>query len=384
MSTPGLNKIYNGRMNLADGGLGSTLEDILNFKIAHTPLWSTRAAADDEKSQLLIEAHLLFLRAGARTLLTSTYQAAFNTFEREGYSRDDALKIISKAVEIAAQARSRFRAENENAQPHEIHITLSLGTFGSTVVPMQDFEGIYPPPYGPKAYSDTEENTTSFGNDTEGREKSIQALSAFHAERLMAYTEMPEAWDLIDCIAFETIPVAREVTAIRRAVTTVSAALQEKGMRMKPWWITAVFPDGQCPETRFPGGDHISPKEIAALMIQDEVNGQGNPLATPSGIGINCTAVEYLHELLDKFKQACDQTIGEGGEWPWLIIKPNGGGGAQNGQWSDNMETTLDEAQGQGWGGMVVGGCCKAGPDDIGRLASKLDSQTGKQLVEST
>lgn len=87
---PRLSDIYHKEINLADGGLvrielhdsltsclidmaqGSTLEDILNFKIAHTPLWSTRAAADEEKSQLLVQAHLSFLRAGARTLLTST------------------------------------------------------------------------------------------------------------------------------------------------------------------------------------------------------------------------------------------------------------------------------------------------------------------------
>ncbi|KIK94559.1 hypothetical protein PAXRUDRAFT_142580 [Paxillus rubicundulus Ve08.2h10] len=361
-------------MNLADGGLGSTLEDCLDLKISHTPLWSTRAATDDEKSAKLVEAHLLFLRAGARTLLTSTYQAAFNTFEREGYSRAEALKIMSKAVTIAAQARSQFHAENANVQPHQIRIALSLGTFGSTVVPMQDFGGVFPPPYGPKAYSDTEENTNTFGNDTEGEEKSIQALANFHAERLIAYTEMSDTWDLIDCVAFETIPVAREITAIRRAVTVVTALLQEKGMRMKPWWITAVFPEGQYPEPRFPEGGRISANEVAALMIQDEaVDGQGRPLATPSGIGVNCTAVKYLQELLDQFKQACGQTIGEGNEWPWLIIKPNGASGVRDG-WADSMMMLLEKVQGQGWRGMVVGGCCKAGPDDVGRLASNLHS----------
>lgn len=87
---PGLSDVYDKRINLADGGLvrteledsppylsydtmqGTTLEDILGLKIAHTPLWSTRAAVDEEKSQLLVQAHLSFLRAGARTLLTST------------------------------------------------------------------------------------------------------------------------------------------------------------------------------------------------------------------------------------------------------------------------------------------------------------------------
>ncbi|KAF9227135.1 hypothetical protein BS17DRAFT_775018 [Gyrodon lividus] len=126
------------------------------------------------------------------------HQAAFNTFTCEGYY--DAIKVMSKAVEIAAQARSRSR-------------------------------------------------------DTEDREKFIQALSAFHAERLIAYTKVPKTWNLIDCIAFKTVPVAREMAAIRS---------------------------------------------------------QGKPLATTSGINIDCTAVEYLHELLDQFKQVEKGVSGRG------------------------------------------------------------------------
>ncbi|KAG8214123.1 Homocysteine S-methyltransferase [Butyriboletus roseoflavus] len=367
---PGLNDIYHKEINLADGGLGTTLEDILNFQIAHTPLWSTRAAADEEKSQLLFQAHLSFLRAGARTLLTSTYQAASNTFEREGYSREQALRIMSTAVSIAARARALFCAEN-NVHRNEICVVLSLGTYGSSVTPMQDFDGIFPPPYGPKAYSATEENTTSFGDDVEGMEKSIQALTEFHTERLLAYARIQEAWDLVDGIAFETVPVAREVTAIRRAVTAVAVSLHAEGKPMKPWWLTSVFPDGRCSETRVPGGEHMHAKEVANLMLREGMDGEGRALVLPDGIGFNCVAVEHMHGLLDQFKAASAQVIGEGRKWPWLVIKPNGGGGAGIG-WADSVASCVDEAYSQGWGGMIVGGCCKARPVEINHLASTL------------
>lgn len=280
---------------------------------------------------------------------------------------------MSNAVSIAARARASFCAENDNVHRNEIRIVLSLGTYGSTVIPMQDFDGIFPPPYGPKAYSAMEKNTTSFGNDVEGMEKSIQALTEFHTERLLAYAQIPETWDLVEGIAFETVPVAREVTAIRRAVTAVAVSLHAEGKRMKPWWLTAVFPDGWCPETRVPGGEHMRAKEVADLMLQEGVNGEGRALVLPDGIGFNCVAVEHMHGLLDQFKEASTQVIGKGRKWPWLVIKPNGGGAGIG--WVDSVAECVDEAYGQGWGGLIVGGCCKAGPEEITQLALRLEGE---------
>lgn len=279
---------------------------------------------------------------------------------------------MSNAISIAARARELFCAENEGVQPSDIRIVLSLGTYGSTVSPMQDFDGIFPPPYGPKAYSATEANTTSFGDDAEGLERSIHALSEFHAERLLAYARcMPDAWDLVDGIAFETVPVAREVTAIRRAVTRVSASLggEEGGRRkhVKPWWLTAVFPDGRSSETRVPGGVRLCAKEVAEWMVRGGVDEEGRALAVPDGIGFNCVAVEHLQGLLEEFEEACAQVTGK--KWPWLVIKPNGCGAGDG--WAGSVVRCVDKAS-LNWQGLIVGGCCKAGPDDIARLASKL------------
>lgn len=373
MSYPRLNAIYNQKdINLADGGLGLTLEAKFGLKIAHTPLWSTRAAVDDggQGLQALLQAHTEFLRAGARSLLTATYQAAYNTFEREGYTRDRALKLMSSAVTVANKARSQYQVENPIIQPHDIRIVLSLCAFGGTVSPMQDYDGIYPPPYGPRAYTTSRENITSFGEDLVGREKSIQALAEFHTERVLAFADNDQTWDAIDAIAFETLSLQREVTAIRRAMTTVEEVLQKGGRCVKPWWITAVFPDGRCRETHAPGGDNISAKDVATAMIRQEANDQGTQLARPDGIGINCTEVQFLPGLVEAFTQATGSCVQET-KWPWLILKPNGIAREAE-AWAAGLLECIDKMKGSGWGGIVAGGCCAATPDFIDSLRIQL------------
>ena len=78
---------------------------------------------------------------------------------------------------------------------------------------------------------------------------------------------------------------------------------------------------------------------------------------------------------------------------PWLVIYPNGGkvwdpitrtwgeGSRTRGVtvdsriWAEQLWKQVDIALEDGiWGGVVVGGCCKAGPDEIMRLASYLNS----------
>ena len=50
---------------------GSTLEDTFKQNITRTPLWSAKPV--QESPELIVGAHLAFLRAGAEIILTSTY-----------------------------------------------------------------------------------------------------------------------------------------------------------------------------------------------------------------------------------------------------------------------------------------------------------------------
>jgi len=61
---------------------GTTLETIFHQDIS-SPLWSAKPI--DENPQIIVEAHLAFLRAGARVILTSTllqYLPASRIFSR--------------------------------------------------------------------------------------------------------------------------------------------------------------------------------------------------------------------------------------------------------------------------------------------------------------
>ncbi|KAG1787011.1 Homocysteine S-methyltransferase [Suillus plorans] len=354
---------------LSDGGLGTTLEDHFHLPISHTPLWSARIILDAPNT--LQQAHLAFLEAGSRVLLTATYQAAFESFERAGYSHEIATESMRNAVHIADQARHQFCKEHLDVSPKEIHIALSLGPFGAVLAPMQDFGGIYPPPYGPRAYSDSEENTTSFGDDIEAKNNSVKALTRFHEDRLRVFTSDKETWDKVDFIAFETVPLVREVEAIRQAMDNMKETISPK-----PWWITATFPNGKYPDTRQPGGDRYTPTEAAIAMIRHD-----NDLPVPHGIGINCTALKYIPELLQEFERAM-----HGNRKLFLVLHPNGGGGfdlstqafrepEENDRWAEDLASLVKEAKRRGWNEIIFGGCCKTGPSDIKALGEAFSEK---------
>ncbi|KAJ8597319.1 hypothetical protein M405DRAFT_698759, partial [Rhizopogon salebrosus TDB-379] len=238
-----------------------------------------------------------------------SYQAAFASFKQAGYSQEVAIENMRNAIHIADQARHQFCDEHPNVHPWDIHIALLLGPFGSVISSMQDFGGIYPP-YGPRAYSDSGENTISFDDDIACRNASIQALAHFHEDRLRIFTSNEGRWDKVNFIAFETVPPLREVNAIRQAMNNMKEIIGRK-----PWWITATFPDGKCQETRQPRGDNFMAEEIANAMLHSV-----DAMPVPSGIGINCTALKFLPGLLHNFERAMD-----GDKTVFLVLQPNGG-----------------------------------------------------------
>jgi S-methylmethionine-dependent homocysteine/selenocysteine methylase len=53
--------------------------------------------------------------------------------------------------------------------------------------------------------------------------------AAFHLERLHAHASDDETWRVVDAVTFETFPLAREVRAIRRAVTALDGRARPGG-----------------------------------------------------------------------------------------------------------------------------------------------------------
>ncbi|KAF7293956.1 Hcy-binding domain-containing protein [Mycena kentingensis (nom. inval.)] len=357
-------------LSVLDGGLGTTLETAFGLDISNTPLWSAKAAI--EHPDTIIAAHLAFLHAGAQIILTSTYQCSPETFRKAGYTDNEGRGLTLKCVELAVEARRQLpTAAGEGAEPK---IALSLGPYGAGLSPAQEFDGFYPPPYGPRAYNPDGLNLNAFA-DIDLEEGAIEALAGYHLSRVQAVSE---AWDALDLVAFETIPLLREIHAIRRAMGRLA-------IPPKPWWISLVLPEGRFPQRRHPDADdRISVAQIVEATF-------ALPTAStpaPSAIGVNCTQVEALPGILAQMEGALPN-----GLRPWLVLYPNAGdvydsatqswvpkAGSRD-DWVAQVATIARDARGRGvWGGVVVGGCCRTGPEDIRLLAEAVRRRGGEGL----
>jgi homocysteine S-methyltransferase len=148
---------------------------------------------------------------------------------------------------------------------------------------------------------------------------------------------MQATWRSIDALAFETVPLAREVRAIRRAV----AALEDDGLapeERKPWWVCAVYTGGEFPEQQQgqQGGDgdgRLGARDVLAAYfgerdVHTAPSEVGARYAVPDAFGINCTAVAHVARAVSAVSDALEETGATayvGGGKPWLVLKPNGG-----------------------------------------------------------
>ena len=306
---------------------------------------------------------------------------------------------MRSSVTLAADARKRFAAET-HVPIDSIKIALSLAAYGGSLTMPHEFDGYYPPPYGPKAYvpqpDPTDPNRNAFRADERAQEAQSEAvLAAFHLERLRVYASDKDTWHALDALAFETIPLAREVRAIRRAVAVLEDELAPD--ERKPWWICTVHAAGEFPEERPEGGGRLGAKEVLASYF-DAVPGstgdgrhEGVRYAVPDAFGINCTATMHVASAVAAVSDVLAQTgaAGVGGGQPWLILKPNGGQKydldtrewdrrdseiwSPGDEWARQVGDIVHAAAAKGaWGGILVGGCCKTGDEEVRALSKVL------------
>jgi homocysteine S-methyltransferase len=297
---------------------------------------------------------------------------------------------MRSSVALAAEARSRFAAES-HVPIDSIKIALSLAAYGASLPLPHEFDGFYPPPYGPQAYvhhsAAALPNRNAFRADERAQEAVAEAaLTVFHLERLRAYAADAQTWRSIDALAFETVPLAREVRAIRRAV----AVLEDESLERKPWWVCAVYTGGEFPEESV-GGGWLGARDVLAAYFGENAapDKSGARYAVPDAFGVNCTAVAHIARAVAAVSDALGETGAPAGK-PWLVLKPNGGqtydmdgrkwgwyGGesrSQGDEWAGQVGDIVRAATNKGvWGRILVGGCCKTGEDELRALAKLLD-----------
>jgi homocysteine S-methyltransferase len=269
--------------------------------------------------------------------------------------------------------------------------------------PGQEYAGIYPFPFGPFLPSSAE-RTNAFPSTPGGQEaqqNAVEALAGFHLERLRVLAEDEDTWRKVDWVAFETVPVLHEVRGIRLAMAKLHEELSRRyedsrsGGRGRGWWdkrfwITCPFPDGSHPQL-LPVGGHATVDDLLSALFSP-VPGERDP----DGVGINCTHPSHLVHLIPAFTDglsrikanaAPSEDPGEERK-PWFVLYPDGGAtydvvsrtwttrSFSPEGWASDVASAAKElvrVHGGVWGGVIVGGCCKAGFEEIGALRNELD-----------
>jgi len=294
-----------GRPVVVDGGLATELE-AAGQDLADR-LWSARLLADEPEA--IVEAHLAYFRAGARVAITASYQATFEGFAARGIGRAGAAALLARSVELAAEARARYRAERAPVDPGPLLVAASVGPYGAHLADGSEYRGRY-------------------GLDR-------RALRDFHRERLEVLWQAGP-----DLLACETIPDLVEAGALADLITGAGAV----------GWLTLTCEDGG----HLRDGTRV--EEAAAIA-------DGTPGFV--AVGVNCTAPEHVEELVRRIAAVTAKPI--------VVYPNSGEGwDAAANRWVPTTGPAVDAATARAWvaaGARLVGGCCRVGPERIAELA---------------
>ena len=298
---------------ILDGALATELE-ARGADLNHS-LWSAKLL--NENPALIKEVHLDYLKAGSNVIATASYQASFIGFEKQGYTKEDAITQLQLSVELAIDARTSFLLNSINKIKHIPLVAASLGPYGAALADGSEYTGY-------------------------NGEVSIVDLIHFHEERINVMINTQA-----DVLAFETIPCLDEAIAIKELLHKYPT---------KNAWVSFSCKDGM----------HLSSGEL----FEDAVK-----LLTDSneiiGIGVNCTAPQYIESLV-KIAVPLTQKI--------IMVYPNKGEtyNAVTKEWEtvegchpnfvENAKIWINA------GARAIGGCCRTNPRDIQELGKLIFS----------
>jgi homocysteine S-methyltransferase len=332
---------------IVDGGLSTSLTE-QGYDLSHD-LWTARLIAEEPAA--LVRAHRAFLDAGAEVLITSSYQASIDGFERNGATTAEAAALLQSTTAIARQAVAEWSTtEMENRDGSRIPMTESTASLGDEFDEDRTSKVERSAATGPSERLRSGPNlqrsiivaasvgpygaVLADGSEYRGEYAlSNGELVVFHRDRvrLLAETE-PDWW------ACETIPTASEAVAMGLALSAV---------RKLPTWMTFNCRSGSYTF----GGDRIEDAVTAALSACDL-----------TAVGVNCTAPGFVPELLGRIRQVTDLP---------LVAYPNSGQtwDAPNRVWMGDPGAT-DVTAWIAAGAEYVGGCCGVGPTELAHLAA--------------
>ncbi len=295
------------RTVLLDGGLATELE-----RRGHDlsdDLWSARLLLDQPEE--IRATHLSYFLAGAEVATTASYQASFEGFAARGIEAAQAADLMRLSVTLARAAADDATAQHADDVPR--WVAASVGPYGAMLADGSEYSGDY-------GISDV-------------------ALRDFHLPRAEVLSSAGA-----DLLALETVPSEQEVTALLDVLDRLPDGTQA--------WLSLTCADGATTRR----GEPV-----------DRVFGLAKGHDRVAAVGVNCTAPEYVGELVSRAVAASGKPA---------IAYPNSGeswdGAART--WGGDG-AGVDASAAAAWveaGARWVGGCCRVGADDIARLGIGL------------
>ncbi|MFD5389660.1 homocysteine S-methyltransferase [Streptomyces sp. NPDC127074] len=318
-----------------DGGLSNQLEaqgcDLSD------ELWSARLLADDPGQ--IEAAHTAYARAGARVLITSSYQATYEGFAHRGVGHEEATALLRRSVELARTGADRAAARDQavgdwaaggdraaddraaggdqaadDRAAEPVWVAASVGPYGAMLADGSEYRGRYG--------------------------LSVAELARFHRPRIEALAAAGP-----DVLALETVPDADEAAALLSAVEGCGV----------PVWLSYSI----AGETTRAGQPLREAFALAAGV--DQV----------IAVGVNCCAPGDADRAVEIAADITGKPV---------VVYPNSGEEWDATARSWRGRATFDPGRVKAWrdaGARLIGGCCRVGPERIAELAAVVRNHQG-------
>ena len=305
---------------ILDGGLSSQLSAYVDG-IDDDPLWTARSVVKNPEA--VTKAHMDFINAGARVVLTDSYQISCEGFQKYlEMDRKGTLDAVKSSVRLARSA-----VRQTGLLPAEVLVGGSVGPYGACQHDGSEYTGVY--------------------LETMSREE----LVTWHTPRIQALVEAG-----VDFIAAETLPSWREAVAVLDCLAATAAFL--------PVWVSFTLSNADELPTRESLRDAIRHVRNHELFAKGRV----------FGLGVNCCHPDLVGAALDNIRAVVKTTP--------LVVYPNSGEiwngtsrdwEGQPVEWDTYVKSWLSR------GVAVVGGCCRTRAHAI----SKLRLSVAKALLDT-
>lgn len=231
-----------GRRIVLDGGLATELEE-RGHDLADE-LWSARLLLDDPDAIRAV--HAGDLDAGSDVVITASYQATIEGFQRRGATRADAILALRSSTDIAKQARQAF--------PDAL-VAASVGPYGAALADGSE--------YRPQNY-----------------DLNLDGLVAWHEERFDILARSGA-----DMLACETLPCLTEAVALSMHLRRHPAT----------WaWFSFTCRDDRSLQ------DGTPIEKCAELLDR---------FPRVAALGVNCTAPSKVAGLLRRMRSATSKPL---------------------------------------------------------------------------